>query len=58
MSDDLSFFYNASFLTHRQFFDPSSSDDLDKFYNISTYANEKLFNHLRKSFHRLKTKGN
>ena len=47
-------FYNASFLTHRQSYVPPPGDETQKFYNISSYANEKLFNHLRKSFQRLK----
>ena len=53
MTNDLSFFYNASFITHRQSYFPPVDNDDQPFYNISSYANEKLFNHLRKSFHRL-----
>ena len=54
MSPDLTFFYNASFLTHRQSYIPPVVDNSRRFYNISSYANEKLFNHLRLSFHRMK----
>ena len=55
MSDDLSFFYNASFLTHRQSYTHADEKgiDADTFFNVSSYANEKLFNHLRQSFNRL-----
>ena len=48
--NDLSFLYNASFLTHRQRYEPAVNMDDNKFFNISSYANAKLFNHLRKSF--------
>ena len=53
MTNDLSFFYNASFLTHRQSYIRSPDEDKNNFYNISSYSNEKLFNHLRQSFKRL-----
>ena len=52
--DDITFLYNASFLTHRQSYFHNQNDN--HFYNISSYANDKLFNHLRKSFDRLNKK--
>ena len=53
LMNDVSFFYNASFLTHRQSYLPSDSKCQNKFFNVSSYANKKLFNHLRLSFDRL-----
>ena len=52
LTSDVTFFYNASFLTHRQSYTPTETKDSHKFYNISSYANEKIFNHLRLSFER------
>ena len=49
----LSFLYNAIFLTHRQSNNPSTKKEAKKFFNISSYANEKLFDHLRLSFKRM-----
>ena len=53
MTDNLTFFYNGSFVTHCQSYEPSIDDPINKFYNVSSYANEKLFNHIRNSFVRL-----
>ena len=53
MTDNLTFFYNGSFVIHRQSYKPSVDDAKNKFYNVSSYANEKLFDHLRNSFDRL-----
>ena len=53
LTPHLTFMYNASFLTHRQSYVPFQDKDEPRFYNISTYSNEKIFNHLRKSFQRL-----
>ena len=50
LHNDLSFIYNASFLTHRQRYEPVANKEENMFFNISSYANAKLFNHLRKSF--------
>ena len=52
MVTNLCFMYNANFLMHRQEYVADLSPDGNRFYNISSYANEKLFNHLRKSFQR------
>ena len=52
LHNDSSFIYNASFLTHRQRYEPVANEGDNMFFNISSYANEKLFNHLRKSFDR------
>ena len=53
LSNDLSFVYNSQFLTHRQSYNPLGEKIAQKFYNITSYSNEKIFNHLRKSFSRL-----
>ena len=52
LTSDVTFFYNASFLTHRQSYTPTETKDSHKFFNISSYANEKIFNHLLLSFER------
>ena len=52
LSIDLEFVYNAKFLTHRQEYTQRFEQCRAKFYNIPSYANEKLFNHLRASFAR------
>ena len=52
LSNNTSFFYNAQFLMHRQSYNPSTDRDRNVFYNLSCYGNDKLFNHLRKSFQR------
>lgn len=54
--DNISFFYNASFLMHRQSYTPIADGVNNCFFNVSSYSNEKLFNHLRKSFNRLNSK--
>ena len=53
LSNNTSLLYNAQFLTHRQSYNPTECKTRDVFYNISCYGNDKLFNHLRKSFKRL-----
>ena len=53
MKCNVSFLYNANFLTHRQEYTIDRDKDGYRFYNISTYANQKLFSHLRHSFKRM-----
>ena len=48
----VSIMYNAQCLMHRQVYYPENGAT-DNFFNVATYANEKLFNHLRKTFNRL-----
>lgn len=44
--------YNGRFVTHRQAYTQECEDSEDRFINISSYGNEKLFNHLRKTYSR------
>ena len=54
LASGVSFVYNGQCITHRQLCVSNNKDTENKFYNISSYANGKLFNHLRKTFSRLK----
>ena len=47
--EDVSIVYNGRFLIHRQHFIKEAMEQ-EQFYNISCYGNNKLFNHLRKTF--------
>ena len=58
LCNDLSFVYNSHFLTHRQSYNPHEVSSDVRFYDITSYSNEKIFNHLRKSFNRLDNKDN
>ena len=44
--------YNAQCLSHRQVYYPEE-EEREIFFNVATYANEKMFNHLRKTIIRL-----
>ena len=51
------FIFNGTMLTHLQFsengyLDKNDRDDINYFYNIACYGNQRLFNHMRKSFRR------
>ena len=48
-----SFVYNGNFVTHRQAYNPKCNTGSRRFYNISSYGNQKIFNHLRRTFSRL-----
>ena len=48
----VSIVYNAQCLSHRQVYYPEN-EKRENFFNVATYANENLFNHLRKTFNRL-----
>ena len=48
-----SFIYTGKFLTHRQHYRCNTDRSCEPFINWSSYSNEKLFNHLRKTFERL-----
>ena len=52
LSDNISFVYNGKFNTQCQAYDKGAQDDKQSFYSISSYGNEKIFNHLRKTFQR------
>ena len=52
-----SFIFNGNMLTHRQFSEDgyellSKRKNINNYYNIACYGNERLFNHMRKSFRR------
>ena len=47
------FMYSGKFVTHRQEYRCNSKSDSEPFINLASYSNEKLFNHLRKTFDRL-----
>lgn len=58
MQDQISFFFNGTTLTHKQFcLDGYKNDqhykNIEPFFNISSYGNEKLFRHLRLSLDRI-----
>ena len=51
------FIFNGTTLTHRQFSEDGYENEDDRntighFYNIACYGNQRLYNHLRKSFRR------
>ena len=57
MFQKATFIFNGTMLTHRQFCeDGYESDEYQKyvghFYNVACYGNQRLYNHLRKSFRR------
>ena len=57
MSQNISFIFNGTMLTHRQFCEDgyekeSIKGKVSDFYNIACYGNQRLFNHLRHSFRR------
>ena len=54
LASGVSFVYNGQCITHRQSCVRNDKYTENKFYNISSYANGKLFNHIRKTFSRLK----
>ena len=47
----LSFVYNGKFVTHCHAYHPDKNEVDKTAFNISSYSNEKLFNHLRRTFH-------
>ena len=53
LSKPISFMYNAQYVNHRQAYYPSNDEQISAFVNVSSYGNEKIFNHLRRSFQRL-----
>ena len=57
LCNDLTFVYNACYLTHKQSYNQLGDRRSVNFYNITSYANEKNFNHLRKSFERSSNNG-
>ena len=52
----VSFMYNAQLITHRQAYYPDNTQNMTSFINVSSYGNEKIFNHLRKTFQRIVNK--
>lgn len=53
LTSGVSFVYNGQCVNHRQSCVRNDKNTINKFYNISSYANGKLFNHIRKTFTRL-----
>lgn len=52
-----SFIFNGTMLTHRQFsengyLEKNEKENINNFYNVACYGNQRLFNHMRKSFRR------
>ena len=52
-----SFIFNGTMLTHRQFSEDGYENEeyrngVSNFYNVACYGNQRLYNHLRKSFRR------
>ena len=52
MTPDVTFMFSGTFLTHRQNGNSSLDKNSHEFVNLSSYGNQKLFNHIRKSFAR------
>ena len=50
---DTSFMYSGKCVTHRQHYRCNTDCSSEPFINLASYSNEKLFNHLRKTFERL-----
>ena len=48
-----SFMYYGKFVTNRQHYRCNTDRSCETFINLASYSNEKLFNHLRKTFERL-----
>ena len=53
LTPQVTFFFSGMCLVHRQNH-PSSDDHAINFLNIASYGNERLFNHIRSSFNRVK----
>ena len=53
LTSPLSFMYNGQLITHRQAYYPDKNKTSTKFINVSSYGNQKMFNHLRKTFKRI-----
>ena len=53
LTPQVTFFFSGVCLVHRQNH-PSSDDHAINFLNIASYGNERLFNHIRSSFNRVK----
>ena len=56
LASGVDFVYNGQCITHRQSCVSNDKNTENAFYNISSYANGKLFNHIRNTFSRLKDK--
>ena len=57
MSQNISFIFNGTMLTHRQFCangyeKENVRENISDFYNVACYGNQRLFNHLRHYFRR------
>ena len=52
LSPNVSFMFSGTFLCYRQAGNTSKYKEVHKFVNLSSYGNQKLFNHIRKSFAR------
>ena len=52
MTPELTFIFSGIFVTHRQACNSKTSNNLEPFINLSSYGNERLFNHICKSFFR------
>ena len=53
LQNNTSFMHSGKFVTHRQNYQTNTDCNCDPFLNFASYSNEKLFNHLRKTFERL-----
>ena len=53
MKIGVNFMFSALFLTHRQ--ETNQKDLPEHFINFASFLNKKLFSHIRKSFHRVRT---
>ena len=52
LTPNVSFMFSGTFLCHRQAGNTSKYKEVHQFVNLSSYGNQKLFNHIRKSFTR------
>ena len=57
MHKKVTFIFNGTMLTHRQYSEDGYEDlevrkKINNFYNVACYGNQRLYNHLQKSFRR------
>ena len=50
MKPDVKFMFSGYYLTHRQ--ESKSQKEDDTLFNVAAYSNNRMFSHIRKSFHR------
>ena len=54
INEPISYLWSGKFLVHRQFCNAANFNGMDNFFNLQTYTNKKIFNHVKKSFQRVK----